>query len=111
MIERISQYRNMWLFVFFDLPTETKQERKAYATFRKNLLTNGFTMFQYSIYIRNCPSFENLNVHIKRVKSFLPGCGKVVIFYVTEKQFANMELFYGSKSQKIMTAPQQLELF
>lgn len=54
---------------------------------------------------------KNLNVNIKRVKSFLPGCGKVVIFYVTEKQFANMELFYGSKSQKIMTAPQQLELF
>ena len=33
--ERISEYRVMWILVFFDLPTETKKERKAYADFRK----------------------------------------------------------------------------
>ena len=33
MIERFSEYQIMWIFVFFDLPTETKKERKRYAEF------------------------------------------------------------------------------
>ena len=49
MIERFSEYQIMWIFVFFDLPTETKSERKKYAEFRKQLMRDGFTMFQFSI--------------------------------------------------------------
>ena len=47
--ERISQYRVMWIFVLFDLPTETQKDIKAYAQFRKNIMRDGFTMFQFSI--------------------------------------------------------------
>ena len=36
--ERFSSYRIMWVFIFFDLPTETKKQRKAAADFRKYLL-------------------------------------------------------------------------
>ena len=49
----------MWILVLFDLPTETKKDKKAYALFRKQLICDGFTMFQFSIYIRHCPSREN----------------------------------------------------
>ena len=55
--------------VFFDLPTDTKKERKAATVFRQNLIKDGFTMFQFSIYIRHCGSKENMGVHIKRVSS------------------------------------------
>lgn len=48
--ERFSEYRVMWVMVLFDLPTETKKERKASADFRKRLMGDGFTMFQFSIY-------------------------------------------------------------
>ena len=34
---RLNAYHIMWLFVFFDLPTGTKAERKAAAGFRKSL--------------------------------------------------------------------------
>src|SRR3712207_8382693 len=79
----------------FDLPTETKKDKKAYADFRKNLQKDGFTMFQFSIYIRHCASSENASVHIKRVKSFLPEYGQVGIMCITDKQFGDIELFYG----------------
>ena len=46
--------------VFFDLPTDTKKEQKAAMLFRQNLLKDGFTMFQFSIYIRHCGSKENM---------------------------------------------------
>ena len=71
-MDRFSEYRIMWILVLFDLPTETKKDKKAYIDFRKNLQKDGFTMFQFSIYVRHCASSENAEVHIKRIKSFLP---------------------------------------
>ena len=63
-MDRFSEYRIMWVLVLFDLPTETKKEKKAYSDFRKNLQRDGFTMFQFSIYVRHCASQENAEVHI-----------------------------------------------
>ncbi len=110
-ISRFSEYRIMWVLVFFDLPTETKKDAKAHAKFRKNLLEDGFVMFQFSIYMRHCPSRENAEVHIKRVKSFLPEFGKVGILCITDKQFSDIELFYGKKPEAKHLPSQQLELF
>ncbi len=111
MTTRISEYRVMWVLVLFDLPTDTKKDRKAAADFRNKLQKDGFTMFQFSIYIRHCASSENADVHIKRVKSFLPEYGKVGILCITDKQFGNLELFLGKKPQAVNTPGQQLELF
>lgn len=111
MIDRFSEYQIMWIFVFFDLPTKTKRERKIYADFRKNLLRDGFTMFQFSIYLRHCPSRENADVHIKRVKNWLPENGYIGILTVTDKQFGQMELFRGCQKMNKEVAGQQLELF
>ena len=101
----------MWVLVFFDLPTETNKERKAHSQFRKNLLNDGFTMFQFSIYTRHCASRENAEVHLKRVKTFLPAKGNVGILVITDKQFGSMELFYCKKEKKVTTPYYQFELF
>jgi CRISPR-associated protein Cas2 len=101
----------MWILVFFDLPTETKRDKKAYLDFRKALQKDGFTMFQFSIYVRHCASIENANVHIKRIKGFLPQYGKVGIMCITDKQFSNIHLFYGAVPQRPNAPLQQLELF
>jgi CRISPR-associated protein Cas2 len=108
---RINQYRIMWLFVFFDLPTETKEERKYYALFRKALQKDGFAMLQYSIYVRHCNSRENTEVHVKRVRNFLAPYGDVVIFSLTDKQFGMMEFFRSRIPADRPDTPQQLELF
>jgi CRISPR-associated protein Cas2 len=101
----------MWIFVLFDLPTETKADRKRYTKFRKDLLNDGFSMFQFSSYIRHCSSRENMEVHIKRVKRVLPLHGKVGILSVTDKQFGLMELFENRKEEQLPEVSQQLELF
>ena len=110
-MNRLSEFRVMWVLVLFDLPTETKKDRKIYSEFRKKLLKDGFTMFQFSIYIRHCGSKENADVHIKRVKSFLPNFGKIGILCLTAKQFSDIELFYGKKPTMVNSPGQQLELF
>lgn len=110
-MDRYSEYRIMWVLVLFDLPTETKKDKKAYTDFRKNLQRDGFTMFQFSIYVRHCASCENADVHVKRVRSFLPDYGQVGILCITDKQFGSIELFYGKKIYAVNAPGQQLELF
>ncbi len=101
----------MWTLVMYDLPTETKKERKFAAKFRKDLMQDGFSMFQFSMYVRHSASSENADVHKRRVLKSLPEHGKVGILQITDKQFGQMEIFYGKKPQNNPDVPQQLELF
>ena len=110
-LSRFNQYQIMWVFVLFDLPTETKKDRKNYTKFRKGLEKDGFAMFQYSIYVRHCASRENAKVHIQRTKLNLPPRGNVCLLQLTDKQFGMIELFTGEKEAEKPNIPQQLELF
>lgn len=109
--ERLNAYRIMWVLVMFDLPTETKTDRKNYAQFRKKMLADGFQMFQFSMYIRHCPSKENADVHVKRVKKILPSKGHIGIITITDKQFGMMEVFHGMEPTRLPPTAQQLEMF
>lgn len=109
--DRYSAYRVMWLFVMFDLPTETKKDRHHAALFRKRLQENGFSMMQFSIYLRHCASRENTEVHRRRVLAMLPPHGQVNLLAVTDKQFGTMEIFLNTREVVGMDAPPQLELF
>lgn len=101
----------MWILAMFDLPVDTKKARKDYADFRKNLVQDGFTMIQYSVYIRHCASEENAQVHFKRVQSFLPPDGEVRLLTITDKQFERMQIFFGKLRKPTPPPPAQLELF
>ena len=109
--DRLNAYRIMWVMVFFDLPTETAAERKVASKFRKEILGDGFSMFQFSIYLRHCPSRENADVHTKRVKKLLPEKGHIGILSITDKQFGDMEIFYGKKVAEAKKPVQQLQMF
>lgn len=111
MFERLNAYRIMWILVHFDLPTETKTDKKNYTKFRKRIMADGFTMFQFSMYIRHCSSKENTEVHIKRVKAILPPKGHIGILTITDKQFGMMEIFRGKNIVPTPGTSQQLELF
>jgi CRISPR-associated protein Cas2 len=110
-LERLNAYRILWILVFYDLPTETKLQRKKAALFRKRILKNGFNMFQFSMYIRHCPSRENSEVHLRRVRSILPEEGHVGIMVVTDRQFGQMELYFSRDVKEKPEANHQLEMF
>lgn len=103
--------RAMWLFVMFDLPVATKLDRRRYALFRKALLADGFSAIQFSVYVRPCPSEENLQVHRARVQRSLPPRGEVRLFAFTDKQFARSDVFHGKTRGMPEEMPSQLTLF
>jgi CRISPR-associated protein Cas2 len=109
--DRFNAYQIMWVLVLFDLPTVTKKEKRVASNFRKEIIKDGFIMFQFSMYIRHSPSRENAAVHIKRVKGLLPEHGHIGILCITDKQFGDIEIFYGKKTADIPMGSQQLELF
>ena len=90
----------------FDLPTKTKRDRKKYTLFRKQMLDDGFTMLQYSVYMRICKSNYSANAHIKYIKRIIPLKGEVRILKLTEKTYNSMEIlksFEKTNEEKLYT--------
>ena len=90
---------------------ELAEDRKRATDFRKRLQKNGFSMMQYSVYIRHCPSFENLTVHKQRVRRVLPPKGRMSMLHITDKQYSQMENFWGTFVNPLPPTPQQLQMF
>src|SRR5580692_471703 len=79
----LSRYRIVWLFVMFDLPVETKDQRREYTQFRNRLLKRGFTMLQYSVYAKHLPTEDAAEPLKAHVHAALPPMGQVRVLAVT----------------------------
>jgi len=101
----------MWIFIFFDLPTESKADKKEYLQFRKKILQIGFNMFQFSIYWKQLGSLESTVRDIKRVKRILPSKGKIGILRLTDVQCEKMLIYHEKKEVKVAKTTCQLEFF
>lgn len=101
----------MWIFIFFDLPTESQKDKKEYTQFRKKILQFGFSMFQFSIYWKQLSTIESTLRDIKRVKRILPSMGHIGILRLTDAQCEKMLIYYEKKEIKVKKPIQQLEFF
>ncbi len=109
--EDASAYQWMWIFALFDLPVTTEANKRAYVRFRKYLLSQGFSMLQFSVYARHCPTEESGEGIRRRVGQAVPPRGQVRLLLVTDRQFGKMEIYVGKKRQKVEEPPQQFMLF
>jgi len=97
------EVRILWLFVFFDLPVGTKDQRRAASRFRNFLKDDGYMMLQFSVYARVCRGDDAAEKHVARVCKNLPTTGSVRSLQVTDRQYGRMRLLLGKadKSEKI----------
>ncbi len=103
--------RFMWLFVFYDLPTYTKPERKTASRFRNFLLKDGYMMIQYSVYARICNGKDRVDKHLRRLDGILPSEGSVRVLKITDKQYERMKILVGTRKNNEKTKTEQLVLF
>ena len=101
----------MYLFIMYDLPTETTLQRKTMATFRKKLLQSSFIMLQQSIYIKPLDDYKTINKYTKNIIKIIPADGHIVLFSLTDKQYIDVEVYENKKIAKKPTINKQLELF
>ncbi|MGI9558892.1 MAG: CRISPR-associated endonuclease Cas2 [Thermodesulfobacteriota bacterium] len=102
-----------WMLVLFDLPVTTKRERGRATRFRKNLLDDGYTMLQFSVYMRSCSSWERMQKHAQRLKIYAPEGGNIRAIMMTEKQWVKSIAIVGEdyKRRKKVTELHQLNMF
>lgn len=90
----------MRMLCMFDLPVDQPEEKRAYREFRNNLIKEGFVMMQYSVYVRTCPSREYGLRLEKRIRKIAPNKGNIRLVTITEKQYENMKIIVGSKTER-----------
>lgn len=98
----------MRMFIFFDLPVITTENRRNYARFRKFLIKNGFIMMQESVYCKMVINQTAANNVMSNIKSNKPPDGLVQVLNVTEKQFEKMEFITGSFKSDIVDSDERL---
>lgn len=72
--------RFMRLIIMFDLPTETKQDKRIYTHFVKFLKEEGYVRMQYSVYSKLCINNDSLMTFKKHLLLHAPekrGCKNV----------------------------------
>lgn len=89
-----------WVVLMFDLPTGTKLDQKRANRLRKALLDDGYSMMQYSVYMRFCSSSEKINKHVARLADVIPPGGNVRVIFITDKQWEKSIAIIGKRYQK-----------
>jgi len=107
----LSGYRLMWILVMFDLPTDTKPQRKAATAFRNFLLDEGFERSQFSVYARFVNGKEAFATRVNRIERHLPDAGDVQILNFTDRQYRDIIHFSDQGRKHVRKNPEQLVMF
>lgn len=87
--------RYMRILLFYDLPSVTNAEKKAYRKFTKFLEKEGFIRLQESVYSKLVLNSTVSKATLERVRNNSPNRGLVQVLTVTEKQFSHIECICG----------------
>lgn len=100
----------VWSLVMFDLPVQTKAERRRATAFRELLLDLGYQRTQLSVYSRFSPTVASILPVVRRIKAGLPDGGEVRILTITDHEWATALRFSNAKSVDADAAPTQLTI-
>lgn len=107
----LSGYKLMWILVMFDLPTDTKPQRKAAGDFRNFLLDEGYERCQFSIYARFINGKEGFDSRVRHIERALPAQGDIQILNFTDRQYRDIVHFSDQGRRGQRKNPEQLVLF
>ncbi len=92
----------MRVIVFFDLPTETSEDKREYRNFHKFLIKKGFLMMQESVYCKLALNTTVADGIVQAVKNNKPARGLVQLLVITEKQYSRMEFIVGTGNSTVV---------
>lgn len=92
-----SLYRQMEVFLFYDLEMKTKKDVYEYTQFHKHIDNLGFIMIQNSVYLKHCTNAIHYTKIRTKLESKLPKKGDIRIMAITSKQYKNLEIIRGKK--------------
>lgn len=91
-------YKYMRILVMYDLPNNTTQENKQYTKFRKLLIKNGYSMIQFSVYVKCLNVKTKFKNEVKKISKYIPPQGNIRVLAVTEKQYQDIIFLRGESN-------------
>lgn len=88
----------MMLLVCFDLPRETKNERRQASKYRKRLVELGFSMKQFSLYEREVRQQATKERVIEILKEELPDTGAITLYLLPDEVNDSQITILGDKA-------------
>ena len=99
MAKTKSAYRMGWILVMFDLPTDTKDERRKASRFRNDLLDKGYLMLQYSVYVRCAVTLDKKKHLLNEIKNINPNTGNIQCLFITDIQWGQITILSGKRKE------------
>ena len=84
------------VFVAFDLPTETAEDRANYRKFRSFLVKSGYVMFQESVYYKIIINTLQSSKEIKTISLNSPKKGNIIALPLTLNELCKLRTIRGS---------------
>lgn len=91
----------MMMLLSFDLPRDTKEERKQASEYHKRLVELGFSMKQYSLYEREVQSNTTRNRLIEILKKEIPDSGLITLYLLPDEVNNKQITILGKDAPKI----------
>lgn len=98
----------MRILVFFDLATETLENKREYRRFRRYLIKNGYIMLQESVYAKLALNKTVVDASIAGLRNNKPSQGDIQVLAITEKQFQRIEYILGERKTDIINTDERL---
>ena len=93
--------------MFFDLLTETLENKRDYRHFRRYLIKNGYIMLQQSVYAKLALNKTVANAALAGLRSNKPNAGDIQVLTITEKQFQKIEYILGERTTDIINTDER----
>lgn len=100
----------MYLLVSFDLPRDTKFERKMASEYRTRLLELGFSMKQFSLYERYVSDVQKKDKILEILQQEIPDTGSITL-YVLSDEVNNSQITILGKEVKVVVRKEPKLIF
>ncbi|MEN3822461.1 CRISPR-associated endonuclease Cas2 [Staphylococcus xylosus] len=100
----------MYLLVSFDLPRDTKFERRVASKYRTRLLELGFSMKQFSSYERYVSDVQKKDKILEILQQEIPDTGSITL-YVLPDEVNNSQITILGKEVKVVVRKEPKLIF
>lgn len=85
------------IFIIFDLPVQTVNERHQYAKFRKSILRSGYVFFQKSVYVKLLRNISSADNEIQKIDDLAPDAGEIQTITMNLNVFRTLHAVRGAE--------------
>ncbi len=93
--------------IMFLRPTNLRGTKGAYTTFRKALLSHGFTLVQPEVFLASVRTRRAAEHLVAQMRDVVPETGSVCALVLTERQYASITYLVGGPSYQELAVNQQ----